>query len=70
MKRKICVLGMFFPQIKGMQTFTLLVPSVLSPACLSYCNLENKANSGNHAVLLLGAFDIGGVVLSLEDISF
>lgn len=72
MKSKIvCVC--VFPQIEGMQSFTLLVPSVLSLACFSYCNLlslESSKHSGNHAVLLLGTFDTRVVILSLEAISF
>lgn len=68
--KKIYVVRIFIPQIKDLQAFTLLVPSALSLACLSSCNLENKADSGNHAVLLLGAFDTRGVILSLEDVSF
>lgn len=44
----VCVCVCVFPQIEGMQSFTLLVPSVLSLACFSYYNLlslENQANT-------------------------
>lgn len=44
--------GGVFAQIEGMQTFTLSVPSVLSLACLSYCNLPGLENQAKRVEIM------------------